>query len=69
MEKDSIFPQFTRQRRQLRIQGFEVLDIFSRLKYFVARLKYKVTTRIRKGDTVYDLKTGRRWKIERKRMD
>jgi hypothetical protein len=67
MEKDLIFPQFTRQRGKLIIQGFEVLDVFSMLNYLVKRFKYKGTTRIRKGNTVYDLKTGRRWKVERKR--
>ncbi|MBU1486723.1 hypothetical protein KKH56_01550 [bacterium] len=68
MEKDLIFPQFTRQGGHIKIQGFEVLDIFSLLNYLIGRFKYKATTRVRKGDTVYDLKTGRRWKIKRKKV-
>ncbi len=67
MEKDLIFPQFTRKRGQLVIQGFEVLSVFSMLKYLVKRFKYNGTTRIRSGDLVYDFKADRRWKIERKR--
>lgn len=67
MEKDLIFPQFTRRRGQLTIQGFEVLSIFSMLKYLVKRFKFKGTTRTRRGDKVYDLKTNRRWSLEKKR--
>ena len=67
MEKDLIFPQFVRRRGKIKIQGFEVLSVYSMLRYFVKRFKYRGTTRIRKGDDVYDFKTGRRWKIERKR--
>jgi hypothetical protein len=67
MEKDLIFPQFVRQRGKIKIQGFDVLEVFSMLKYFAKRFGYNGTTRIRKGDEVYDFKTGRRWKIERKR--
>ena len=65
MEKDLIFPQFCRQNERTMIQGFEVLDVFSLIKYLVKRLKYRGTTRIRKGEMTYDLKTGRRWRIER----
>jgi hypothetical protein len=67
MEKDLIFPQFTRQRGQLKIQGLDVLDVFSMLKYLAKRFKYKGTTRIRSGEKVHDFKTGRRWKIEGKK--
>jgi hypothetical protein len=67
MERDLIFPQFTRKRGKLVIQGFEVLSVFSLLKYLVKRFKYKGTARIRSGDVVYDFKTGRRWKLERKK--
>lgn len=67
MEKDLIFPQFCRQKGQIKIQGFEVLDIFSIIKYLVKRFKYKGTTRIRKGNTAHDLTTRRKWKIERKK--
>jgi len=64
MEKDLIFPQFCRQKGQTKIQGFEVLSIFSLLRYLVNRFKYKGTTCIRKGGTVYSLTTGRQWKIK-----
>ena len=67
MEKDLIFPQFTRRRGQLTIQGFEVLSVFSMLKYLVKRFKFKGTTRIRHGNRVYDLKTDRRWSLEKKK--
>ena len=66
MEKDLIFPQFCRQNGQTKIQGFEVLEVFSLMKYLVKRFKYKRITWVRKGETVYDLKAGRRWKIQRK---
>lgn len=65
MEKDLIFPQFCKQRGRVAIQGFEVLDVGSILKYLAKRFKYHGTSRIRKGDTVFDFKTGRRWKIGR----
>jgi len=63
MEKDLIFPQFCRRKGELKIQGFEVLDVFSLIKYFVDRFNYKETTFIRRGDMAYDFKTRRRWKI------
>jgi len=47
----------------LAVQGFEALDAFSVIRYLVKRFGYKDTSRIRSGDRVYDLKTGRRWKI------
>ncbi|MFQ5780376.1 MAG: hypothetical protein ACE5HN_06265 [Nitrospiria bacterium] len=65
MEKDLIFPQFCRKRGETQIQGFEVLSIISLLKYLVQRFRYKGTTRIRKGEMVYDIATGRRWRIGR----
>ena len=68
MEKDLIFPQFIRQRGKIKIQGFEVLSVFSMLRYIVKRFRYKGTTRIRHGEVVYDFKTGRRWKIRRLRL-
>ena len=67
MEKDLIFPQFVRRRGEITIQGFEVLSVRSVLGYLVKRFKYKGTTRIRSGNMIYNLKTGRRWKIERKK--
>lgn len=63
MEKDSILPEFTRHRGKLAVQGFEALDAFSVIRYLVKRFGYKDTSRIRSGDRVYDLKSGRRWKI------
>lgn len=65
MEKDLIFPQFVRRRREIMIQGSEVLSVRSVLRYLVKRFKYKGTTRIRTGEMVYDLKTDRRWNLER----
>jgi len=63
MEKDLIFPQFCRRKGDLKIQGFEVLDVFSVIKYLADRFDYKETSFIREGDTAYDLKSKRRWKI------
>ncbi len=63
MEKDLIFPMFVRQRGQIKVQGFEVLNPISVIKYLVKRFKYKGTTLVREGEDVYDLKTKRRWKI------
>ena len=63
MEKDLIFPQFCRRKGEIEIQGFEVLSVFSSIKYLVGRFKYKETTFIRQGDMAYDLKSSRRWKI------
>src|SRR3990172_3427490 len=67
MERDLIFPQFVRKQGEIAIQGFEVLSVRSVLRYLVKRFKYKGTTRIRRGDMIYNLETGRRWKIERKK--
>jgi len=63
MEKDLIFPQFCRRKGNITIQGFEVLSIFSMIRYLARRFKYKGTRMIRQGDTAYDLGTKRRWKI------
>ena len=65
VEKDSILPEFTRRRGKLAVKGFEALDAFSVIRYLVKRFGYKDTSLIRSGETVYDLKTGRRWKISR----
>ncbi len=58
-----IFPQFCRRKGELKIQGFEVLDVFSVIKYLADRFDYKETSFIREGDTAYDLKSKRRRKI------
>lgn len=63
MEKDLIFPQFCRRRGETVIQGFEVFSLFSIFRYLVRRFKYKGTTLIRYGDTVYDLEGKRQSKI------
>lgn len=63
MEKDLIFPQFYRRRGNIVIQGFEVLSISSMIRYLVRRFKYRGTSVIRRGETAYDPKTNRRWKI------
>jgi len=63
MEKDLIFPQFCRQRGDLKIQGFEVLSVFSMIRYLSDRFNHKETTLVRQGDMAYDLKTGRKRKI------
>ena len=63
MEKDLIFPQFCRRQGGYVIQGFEVLSLFSIFRYLVRRFKYKGTTLIRYGDTVYDFEGKRRSKI------
>ncbi len=63
MEKDLIFPQFCRHKGDLKIQGFEVLDLFSMIRYLSDRFHYEGTTFIRQGDTAYDLKTRRKRKI------
>jgi hypothetical protein len=67
MEKDLIFPMFVKQKRQIKVQGFKVLEPISVIKYLVKRFKYKETTFVREGEDVYDLKTKKRWKINRKR--
>jgi hypothetical protein len=63
MEKDLIFPQFCRRKGKVTIQGFEVLSIFSMIRYLARRFKYKGTRMIRQGETAYDLGTNRHWKI------
>jgi hypothetical protein len=63
MEKDLIFPQFCRRRGENMVQGFEVLSIFSVFRYLVRRFKYKETSLIRRGDSVYDLQGNYRLKI------
>lgn len=65
MEKDLIFPMFVMQKGEIKVQGFEVIDPVSVIKYLVKRFKYKGTTLVRKGSNVYDLKTGRKWKINK----
>ncbi|MDA8340011.1 MAG: hypothetical protein M0Z70_11995 [Nitrospiraceae bacterium] len=67
MEKDLIFPMFVKQKGQIKVQGFEVLYPISVIKYLVKRFKYKGTTLVREGEDIYDLKTRRKWKINRKR--
>ena len=67
MEKDLIFPMFIKQKGRIKVQGFEVLYPISVIKYLVKRFKYKGTTLVREGEDVYDLKTKRRWKINRKK--
>ena len=64
MDKDLIFPQFCERKGELIIQGFEVLDVFSLIRYLARRFKYKGTTFIRQGDRFYDFKT-RRWRAIR----
>ena len=63
MEKDLIFPQFCRRKGNITIQGFEVLSIFSMIRYLARRFKYRGTRMIRQGETAYDLRTNRQWKI------
>jgi hypothetical protein len=63
MDKDLIFPQFCRHKGDLRIQGFEVLSVFSMIRYLSDRFNYKETTLARQGDMAYDLKTHRKKKI------
>ncbi len=63
MEKDLIFPQFRRHKGDLKIQGFEVLDLFSMIRYLSDRFHYEGTTFIRQGDMACDLKTRRKRKI------
>jgi hypothetical protein len=67
MEKDLIFPMFVKQKGQIKVQGFEVLYPISVIKYLIKRFKYKRTLLVREGENVYDLKTNRRWKINRRR--
>ncbi len=67
MEKDLIFPQFIRHKRQIKLQGFDVLDVVSVLKYLVDRFKYSDTSLIRMGNEVYHFKSKRRWSLERRK--
>jgi hypothetical protein len=64
MEKDLIFPQFCKRKGDLTIQGFEVLDVFSMIRYLTQRFKYKGKPFIRQGDRFYDMKT-KRWRTIR----
>jgi len=61
MEKDLIFPQFCRRKRELIIQGFDVLDVFAVIRYLTRRFDYKETRLIRQGDRAYNMKT-KRWR-------
>ncbi len=63
MEKDLIFPQFCRRKGELIIQGFEVLNVFSLIRYLTRRFNYKGTSFVRQGDRFYDMKTSRWRKI------
>ena len=67
MEKDLIFPKFVRQKRQVKIQGFDVLDVISVIKYLAVRFKFQDTSLIRMGNNVYDFKTRRKWSLDKKR--
>jgi len=60
MEKDLIFPRFCRRKGELIIQGFDVLDVFSLIRYLTGRFGYKETSFIRQGEKFFDMKT-RRW--------
>ena len=66
MEKDLIFPMFVKQKGQIKIQGFDVLDTISVIKYLATRFKFSNTTLIRMGNDVYDFKTKRKWSLEKK---
>jgi hypothetical protein len=63
MEKDLIFPQFCRRKGTVTIQGFEVLSIFSMIRYLARRFKYRGTRMVRQGETAYDLRKDRHRKI------
>jgi hypothetical protein len=63
MEKDLIFPQFCERKGNIAIQGFEVLSIFSMIRYLARRFKYRGTRMVRQGETAYDLRTDRHRKI------
>jgi hypothetical protein len=63
MEKDLIFPHFCRRKGELIIQGFEVLNMFSLIRYLAGRFGYKETSFIRQGEKFFDMKTGRWGKI------
>ncbi len=61
MEKDLIFPRFCWRKGELIIQGFDVLDMFSLIRYLTRRFGYKETSFIRQGEKFFDMKT-RRWR-------
>lgn len=61
MEKDLIFPRFCRRKGELIIQGFDVLDVFSLIRYLTGRFGYKETSFIRQGEKFFDMKS-RRWR-------
>jgi len=63
MEKDLIFPHFCRRKGELIIQGFEVLNAVSLIRYLAGRFGYKETSFIRQGEKFFDMKTGRWRKI------
>ena len=63
MEEDLIFPQFCQRKGKLVIQGFEVLAVPSVIRYLADRFGYTGTAMIREGERVFDLASGRRWRI------
>lgn len=67
MEKDAIFPKFVRRKGRIEIQGFDVFTPLSVIRYLSKRFKFRDTTLTRIGNDVHDLKSGRKWKIERER--
>lgn len=66
MDKGLIFPMFVRQKDQIRIQGFKVLDVISVIKYLAIRFNYSETKLIRMGNEVYDYKLKRTWSLEKR---
>ena len=60
MKKNLIFPRFCRRKAELIIQGFDVLNVFSLIRYLTGRFGYKETSFIRQGEKFFDMKT-RRW--------
>lgn len=67
MEKDLIFPMFAGRKGRIKIQGFEVLEPISVIRYLAKKFGFRGTTLIRMGNDVYDFRSGRKWKIERKK--
>lgn len=67
MEKDLIFPKFVRQGGRTKIQGFDVLSPISVINYLSKRFKFNETSLVRMGAEVCDLKTNRRWSLEKKK--
>jgi hypothetical protein len=61
MEKDLIFPRFCKRKGELIIQGFDVLDVLSLIRYLARRFGYKETSFIRQGQEFFDMK-ARRWR-------